>query len=96
VGRSADPNPRAGARVVSWFPIWPSIFGAIVASVMIIMNDDVSDLNDETRMAQLEYLTAAASASIWAIPALPSVILTWTLRNEKSAADNPDRPKSPS
>jgi len=59
---------------------------------MIIMNDVVSDLNDETRMAQLGYLTAAAYASIWAIPALPSVVLAWTLRNERPLTDNRDRP----
>jgi pimeloyl-ACP methyl ester carboxylesterase len=71
---------------------WLGNLGGIVASVMIVVNDAIGDLNDESRVIQLEYLTAAAYASIWAIPALPSVVLAWTLRNERLLTDNHDRP----
>lgn len=53
------------------------------AAIVIITNDVVGDLSDETITAQLDVLTAAAYASLWALPALPSVVLAWTLRNER-------------
>lgn len=60
-----------------------SVLG-MVAAVMIIANDVVDDLSDESMETRLDLLTAAAYASVWSFPALPSVVLAWTLRSERT------------
>jgi hypothetical protein len=62
---------------------WLSYVLGLLAAVVIITNDVVGDLSDDTIDTQLSLLTATAYVAIWAVPALPSVVLAWTLRNER-------------
>lgn len=62
---------------------WLSSVLGLAAGVVIFANDFVGDLSDDTVDTQLALLTATAYAAIWAVPALPSVVLAWTLRNER-------------
>jgi hypothetical protein len=62
---------------------WLSFVLGLAAAVVIIANDFIGDLSDDTVDTQLALLTATAYAAIWAVPALPSVVLAWTLRNER-------------
>lgn len=59
-----------------------------LAGWVVALNDFVVDLSDDARDTQLSLLTAIAYASIWAVPALPSVLLAWTLRNERPTGDD--------
>ena len=56
---------------------------SLFAAPIIILNDFMSDLDDGAVDAQIQMLTAGAYAAIWAVPALPSVLLAWTLRCER-------------
>lgn len=55
----------------------------LVAALLIVVNDVIGDLRPDAIDTQLQLLTAGAYASVWAAPALPSVLLAWTLRNER-------------
>lgn len=59
----------------------------ILAAAMLILNDFVDDLSDNAADTQLQLLTSASYAALWAVPALPSVLLAWTLRNEYPSRD---------
>jgi hypothetical protein len=60
---------------------WVTFVLGVVAALVIVVNDIVN-LSDEARTTQLALITATAYGSIWALPALPSVVLAWTLRHE--------------
>jgi pimeloyl-ACP methyl ester carboxylesterase len=66
--------------------------GLLAANVIIV--HDINDTNADTVDAQLRLLVACAYASIWAVSALPSVLLAWTMRNERPISDNPESPTS--
>lgn len=59
----------------------------VLAASMIVLNDFNDDLGDDAVATQLQLLTAVSYASIWAVLALPSVLLAWTLRNEHPTKD---------
>lgn len=59
----------------------------LVAAIVIIVNDMI-DLGADAIDTQLRLLTAGAYAAIWAVPALPSVLLAWTMRDENPAGDD--------
>jgi hypothetical protein len=61
---------------------WVTFVLGVVAALVIVVNDIVN-LSDEARTTQLALITATAYGSIWALPALPSVVLAWTLRHEQ-------------
>lgn len=63
---------------------WLSNAVGFVAAFLIIANE--FDSGDDSIRTQTDFLTASAYASIFAIPALPSVLLAWTLRNESPSA----------
>jgi hypothetical protein len=60
---------------------WVAMVIGVAAALLIIVNDMIN-LSVEALNTQLILITASAYTAIWAIPALPSVILAWTLRNE--------------
>jgi hypothetical protein len=62
---------------------WLSLAIGLLAAVVIISNDVVGDLSSGAIEMQLAVITATAYAAVWAIPALPSVVLAWTLRRER-------------
>ena len=59
----------------------------LVAAIVIIVNDAI-DPGADTIDVQLRLLTASAFAAIWALPALPSVLLAWTMRDENPDGDD--------
>ena len=65
-----------------------SVGVGVVAALIIVLNDFVIDLSDDALDTQRRLLTAVAYASLWAVPALPSVLLAWTLRNEHPTDDD--------
>jgi len=65
-----------------------SLWLGLAAALIFVLNDFISDLSADTIDTQLQLLTAAAYASIWAVPALPSVLLAWTLRNERPISND--------
>jgi hypothetical protein len=62
---------------------WLSFALGLLAAAVIVANDVVGDQSLDAVETQLALLTAVAYTAIWAIPALPSVSLAWTLRNER-------------
>lgn len=54
----------------------------VVAILVIVLNDFAITLSDAALDTQLQLLIAAAYTAIWATPALPSLQLAWTLRDE--------------
>ncbi len=63
----------------------------IIAGVVIVVNDAM-DLSADAVEEQLHLLTAGAYAAFWAVPALPSVLLAWTMRKESPVADESEQP----
>ena len=59
----------------------------LVAAIVIIVNDAI-DPGADTIDVQLRLLTASAYVAIWAVPALPSVLLAWTMRDENPDGDD--------
>lgn len=59
----------------------------VLAASMLVLNDFIDDLSDNVVETQLQLLTAISYAAVWAVPALPSVLLAWTLRNEYPSHD---------
>lgn len=59
----------------------------LVAAIVIVVNDTI-DLSADALDTQLRLLTASAYAAIWAVPALPSVLLAWTMRDENPTGDD--------
>lgn len=58
----------------------------LLAALVIVANDLMVDGSDNAISIRLDLITAAAYASLWALPALPSVALAWTLRNERPSS----------
>ena len=58
------------------------------AAALILVVNEAETLDAEARDTQLRFITAGAYAALWAMPALPSVQLAWTLRAER--APTPD------
>lgn len=58
----------------------------LVAAFLIIANE--FDSGDDPVGTQTDLLIGAAYTSLWAVPALPSVLLAWTLRNESPSTDD--------
>lgn len=69
---------------VSAYRIIAMVFGSL-AAVIIIMTGIIADLRDRDPYIGIGLLTGSAYATVWALAALPSVILAWTLRRERSA-----------
>ena len=65
---------------------WLSNAVGFVAVFLIAANE--FDSGDDSIRTQTDFLTAIAYASIFAVPALPSVLLAWTLRNERTSASD--------
>lgn len=59
-----------------------------VAMLIVVFNGFFIDLSDHARESQVRLMTASAYVLLWAMPALPSVLLAWTLRNEHPAHDH--------
>jgi hypothetical protein len=57
----------------------------VVAGLLVLFGD-AFEPNAETRDTLLRFVIAGAYAAIWALPALPSVVLAWTLRSEGAPA----------
>ena len=58
----------------------------LIAVFLIIAKE--FDSGDGLLGAQTDVLIGAAYAALWAVPALPSVLLAWTLRNESFSPDD--------
>ena len=71
---------------VSSYRVLGYLLGILAAS-MLVLNDFIDDLSDNAVETQLQFLTAVSYVAVWAVPALPSVLLAWTLRNEYPAHD---------
>jgi pimeloyl-ACP methyl ester carboxylesterase len=65
----------------------------LLAAVVVVLNDAI-DQSAKAIDVQLSLLTAGAYAAMWAVPALPSVLLAWTMRNERPITEDPESPTS--
>ncbi|CAB4579109.1 MAG: hypothetical protein ACK5CE_09750 [Actinomycetes bacterium] len=63
-------------------------FGLGLVAWFVVIANDAIDLSADALDTQLDLLTASAFAAIWAVPALPSVVLAWTMRDENPAGDD--------